>query len=881
MLMKHVIFITSYAGNFNGKDYKERGGIYGSELACIHVATQLTRWYDVTIFVNDDVDVTVDKVRYVHWGEYETVCKDHPPDICVVSRYINFWLYNTNYAKQTYVWVHDVYPHSAFRGEALPNNGFPLINNLLPTIDKFVCVGKTQMHEILEDRMKLPLNKLCYIPNGLEITEPHSLDKILPKKRKNSFIFCSSPDRFLNILLRLFPKISNILEGATLDIYYSEVPDDCKELMQHQPNVKCHGKVPHARLQEIMQSTEYWLYPTKFFETCCTTAIETAYNGCIQITSYVGALKENVKGIVIKHDPTSHEFEAELLQFFINVTPQQKKEIIQRQFEWAKEQTWTHRGGVWHNLFEKNDASFTVPNSVMYHRTTTPKEHIIFPYQQKWYSKGFGNKTISNVCVECKWIEAMEEFVSSTYEFLSLDCDGDLQLFKKQIKCCFVVEGKEEIKRKFSTNDVTTARVILSRKGVEMVLSVIHKSGLHHLPLTHIAYNIFGVNARVLRCTPRLPHISHNETPAQSPSFTIGCAMMVKNEALNICKSLESVRKWVSCIVIYDTGSTDNTIEVISKWCETNKMPLHVKQGRFVDFSVSRNVLLKFADDKADYLILLDASDELQNGEEMYYAVAQQPSKFVFKVTQRWHTPQQDIVFTNNRFLRTKHQFEYEYPIHEVIDHRNPEYVGEMMDVVIYQDRLEDLAKSKKRWVRDKDILLKERIKRKNDNRIVFYLAQTYKCLYLNDLAVATYLQRIQKEGYQDEVEESYIAIYECVNRDENIMSKEKVMVLMKELWEKYQRGEGAFYLAKEYIHQENYEEAQKWAKIACEAPYPDTKLWVKQELFSHDRWQMLAITSLQTNDIHTGYKALQQALVSGCNTETNKKLLKEYNKLI
>lgn len=876
--MKHVIFITSYAGQFNGRDYKERGGIYGSELACISIATQLSKWYTVTVFVNDDVDLVEDNVRYIRWSNYEMVCRDIPPDICVISRYINFFIYNTNYAKQTYLWVHDVCPQSSYEGRILINNGISLLNNILPLLDKIICVGKTQMQEIFIEKLKIPPTKLCYIPNGIHTDENHSIEKIINKKIENSFIFCSSPDRHLNILLKLFPKITNLLKNATLDIYYSDVPEECKQLMQDQKNVKCHGKVSYEQLQKIMQQAEYWIYPTKFFETCCTIAFETAYNGCIQITSHVGALKENVKGICIQHDSSTLEFENELLKTLQEMTPQRKKEIIYKQYNWTKEQTWNSRGIVWKNLFEKNDASYIVPNSTREHVTFPPLHYVVFPYYYRhYYKNGFGNKDQFTVHKECQWIDEMKKFIESTDEYLCLECNMINDMIDN-IKCYFVAQNdKNEIRKKFSLTDITQSSVILHQAGVQPILDKIHKNGINGTPLTHLIYDSLIDSRRLIYCKNKN---KQNETVkllnASLPPFTIGCAIMVKNESKNIEKTLNSIENWVHCLVIYDTGSEDDTISVIQKWCESKKMPLYIKTGQFVDFSISRNTLLKFADDKADYLLLLDASDELQNGELIYYTIIENPDKLMLRVTQRW-IADSTLEFQNIRVIKTKHKIFYDYPVHEALNGQ-PEHVVDMKKVVIQQYRLDDIGKSKRRWLRDKDVLLKERIKRKNDGRVVFYLAQTYKCLCINESAVATYKQRIELGGYRDEVEESYIAIYECYIRDTRIMKKEEIINMMKELWNIYSRIEGAYYCGALLADSDNnYVDAHEWAVKACEGQYPTTRLWINQNLCNYYRWQLLAVTSLHTHNYDVGFEALKKIITSNDKNVNN--ILKEYNK--
>lgn len=82
----------------------------------------------------------------------------------------------------------------------------------------------------------------------------------------------------------------------------------------------------------------------------------------------------------------------------------------------------------------------------------------------------------------------------------------------------------------------------------------------------------------------------------------ITACSIVKNEELNIARSIESYRDVVDEIIIIDTGSTDNTVEICKahgarvlffKWCN--------------DFSAAKNYALEHA--KGDWLIFLDADE--------------------------------------------------------------------------------------------------------------------------------------------------------------------------------------------------------------------------------------------------------------------------------
>ncbi len=82
----------------------------------------------------------------------------------------------------------------------------------------------------------------------------------------------------------------------------------------------------------------------------------------------------------------------------------------------------------------------------------------------------------------------------------------------------------------------------------------------------------------------------------------ISACTIVKNEALNIARSIKSYKDAVDEIIIVDTGSTDNTVEICKslgvkvlhfEWCD--------------DFSAAKNYALRYA--KGDWIIFLDADE--------------------------------------------------------------------------------------------------------------------------------------------------------------------------------------------------------------------------------------------------------------------------------
>lgn len=933
--LKSIIFITSYAGNFNGRDYNQKGNVYGSELACINVAKRLVDEYDVTVFVNDEVDLIEDGVKYVNWKMYDKVCIAKYPDICIVSRYINFFLYNINYAKKTYIWSHDMYIQPYFQGSALPNGGTPLLKNLLPTINGIVCVGEQQKQTFYKN---FPPDKLKVIPNGIDLFKNRpTFNDVLKNKVPNSFVFCSSPTlKHLKNLLKVFPQITEVINegakkrnepGAQLSIYYTEIDDECKELAKLQPNVIWYGKVSHAQMIDILLKTDYWVYPTGFFETCCTVTYETGYCGCLQITSNVGALKENVKGIIIDYPVDSKQFENELINIFKYFNTDDgrkfKLDLLKRQYDWSIEQTWDNRSTVWHNLFnspssEGGDQYITHGSYKNYLLVdqfycgdvklkynfeiidSSKVNKIVLPYEKRKFKNQMQMCNVDNLIL-LPFKEQLENFLKNelhteyiglfTYNCLYINIINHsvmthiIKKMKKSKYKCYIYEHTNGIGNSYYY-------YILHHS---IIKDAIYNLNFSFLDKKHILLNENkSTNMNVIEAINSFTNTILKYRPI-IPNFKVGCAIMMKNEESSIIYSLESAYKYVDCFIFYDTGSTDNTIKVCQDFCTLYDVPMYLKQGTFVDFEISRNVLLNFADDKADYLLLLDSADELRGGELMWNYLYENEIKCLgnfkaFYLTQFWsmNDNENGLKFRNTRLIKTKSGWIYEFPVHEYITgpYLYQQYLQDTLDIVIYQDRTKDAGKSQERWKRDKLVLLKYLRKHPNDDktsRAVFYLAQTYRCLNIYDSAYINFMRRIEMGGgLRDEMEQSYLELYNMKNMYPEKVNREKAMQLLEELWNKFKRGEAPYFLAKEYFEDNNFEKAYEWCKRVCDLPYPHhVKLWVDGKIYLHGRYQLMAAVCHNIQKYKEGYEYLKLALQNEPENSNNIKLLEYYKSKI
>lgn len=134
-------------------------------------------------------------------------------------------------------------------------------------------------------------------------------------------VFSSSPDRGLQPLLDMWPRIREQVPTATLHIFYSfgnwekvaQINNDRAQLalianLRHLastlPGVTLRGRVSQEELASEFLSAGVWTYPTWFWETSCITAMEAQAAGLHIVTSHLAALVETVgdRGILLRAD---------------------------------------------------------------------------------------------------------------------------------------------------------------------------------------------------------------------------------------------------------------------------------------------------------------------------------------------------------------------------------------------------------------------------------------------------------------------------------------------------------------------------------------------------------------------------------------------------
>jgi tetratricopeptide (TPR) repeat protein len=339
----------------------------------------------------------------------------------------------------------------------------------------------------------------------------------------------------------------------------------------------------------------------------------------------------------------------------------------------------------------------------------------------------------------------------------------------------------------------------------------------------------------------------------------IAMAMMVKNESFRIEVSLKSCLGFISKFIIYDTGSTDTTVDIIKNFCKKYKISLYLKYGTFIDFSTSRNILLQFADtiNNIDYILLLDCNDELQNGANLIKFCKQEHKESAFFIKQSWKT---DIIidYFNIRLIKPRHGWKYNGVVHEYIDSDSTTDI-KIPDVVLFQDRTKDDNKSGLRFIKDKELLLSEYKKEDKTPRTIYYLAQTCECLRQYDEAIIYFKDRLNYEGFY---EERYQAAYHIGMISRRIgKSFEDYSGYFLLAFSIMHRTEPLVRLAEYYIDKKAWTQAYFYLHESCKIDIPICGLFVDSEMYKYYRWHLMGIVAFYTNQYKEGFDACKIAI--------------------
>lgn len=360
-------------------------------------------------------------------------------------------------------------------------------------------------------------------------------------------------------------------------------------------------------------------------------------------------------------------------------------------------------------------------------------------------------------------------------------------------------------------------------------------------------------------------------------------AIMVKNEAVRIERTLRSVSDQIDQYVILDTGSTDETVEVIKRFCHQHKKQLKFETLPFVDFSHNRNYLMKMCYGLSQFVLLMDANEEVRN----------LPFLVSF-LKRRVNNNKREVAYSNRYLLENDAgikgnnltfykicvirndipDLHWEFPVHEYLIMKHIEDMvinQELMhsEFYFYQNRDTDRP-SVERYPNDIKVLLKYLDKIGPDMRIYRYLIQSYDGLCQPDKAVIYCDKQIElcekmlpvQNMYQDD----YYRALLIKGRSLGIMDQPDFYLWLLKAQKHgrllYGCIEPLILIVQVYLKRGQNEQAWLYLLNLCgiEEPKCDVSAaLVNYDLYRRIRWELLKVLSEVKGDMENYYRAIRE----------------------
>lgn len=360
---KSICFFTNPLVETWHPEISKKNGSGGAETCIMELAPKFVEngWRVAVFGTPGEYRGVYNGVEY--WDSDEWL--PHEPFEIFVSSRSPFPFESKINAKQKYLWMHDV-------------NLGPQLEPYVHLPDKIIAL--TNWHkQHLSQLYGIPLDKLVVVPNGID-TSKFERSRDNDGSNDPKFIWSSSPDRGLEMLLGMWPVIKDRYPEASLEVYYGWAMIDkiidgyrkagqvnhfleiLKERIEMQlvylgedSGIDWVGRVPQEQLIDAMYNANFNLYTTDFAETYMLTAVQNQAAGVIPLASNLAALGETVavKENLLDGWPRNVDYQNRFLQRLhelLNATPDTLKDYRKQGREFALTQSWDNSFNIWNEL---------------------------------------------------------------------------------------------------------------------------------------------------------------------------------------------------------------------------------------------------------------------------------------------------------------------------------------------------------------------------------------------------------------------------------------------------------------------------------------------------------------------------------------------------
>ena len=327
--------------------------------------------------------------------------------------------------------------------------------------------------------------------------------------------------------------------------------------------------------------------------------------------------------------------------------------------------------------------------------------------------------------------------------------------------------------------------------------------------------------------------------------------MIVKNESHVIHDTLTHLLPYIDYCVISDTGSTDNTKEIIYDFCQQNQLPLSLQEDEWKDFGFNRSLVFDHAakaNHGCQYYMMFDADDKIKGKLPLFKKMSADAYYCIYG---------DDVKYNRLTLFKTNLEWGYKGVLHEYPYCKTKETIdSSTLEGEYYIDSRRIGARNNDplKYMKDARVLM-DALKTETDptliSRYIFYAARSYKDAHMNQEAMFLYKKFLEDETrWFEERYYSWMEIARCMQSYNDLYSDLQIQsAYLAAAAEDPKRAEPYYELSKMYSCKQKHKLAYLFAKMGSKLPYPEDRiLFSDQTIYNYKLDDQLAVTAFWTN---------------------------------